>query len=161
MIETIQNLASAYYGPIFCLGLLVVFAWISWRGSNGWPLNCYPMFARQISVEEASGVRLALKNPDGTISWWNPPFHRLVWRFNLEFQKAGINRINDEVEPNKDAHRKLFERVISGLTDKELAETEALLLIFRETSMDSHGNLSVADAILASYPVPVFSAGVS
>ncbi|NRD90027.1 hypothetical protein C8024_11995 [Sphingopyxis sp. BSNA05] len=85
----------------------------------------------------------------------------MVWRFNLEFQKAGINRINDEVEPNKDAHRKLFERVISGLTDKELAETEALLLIFRETSMDSHGNLSVADAILASYPVPVFSAGVS
>ncbi len=155
MIDSILSLASTYYGPIFCAALLFIFIRVSWRGINSWPLTCYPMFAKAIPIEDASGLRLAIKYKNGDISWWNPPFPRLIWRFNLEFQKTGIHLIEKEILQISDTQKKLFELARSGLTQKECLEVDEFLLILRQSEVDQDGNFFVTDTKLVNYSLHI------
>lgn len=123
---------------------------------NAWPFTSYPMYSKNIKLDEVAIYRAQLEYPEGICKWWEPLHYKDKQSFTIQFARIVHNSRDDPGVFAAKANRLIRTAVVHDLTSREMSAEElpSQIRIIRRTAEVSSKELKVSETAVCQVQLP-------
>jgi hypothetical protein len=122
---------------------------------NAWPFTSYPMYSKNVKLDEVAIYRAQLEYPEGICKWWEPLHYKDKQVFTIQFARIVRDSQDSGVFAAK-ATRLIKTTVVHDLISRELSTEElpCQIRIIRRTAEVRSNELKVSETAVCQVQIP-------